>query len=199
MSSRREKTMASSRALSRQAGLSLLETMIALTILLVVTVGVMAVATIAVETTENQGHLQSRAAEYAQDKMEQLMSLGYGDGDGGVGTGTDTTVFPACSPQTNPSCSTGTGLAVGGSSSPSAPVSTPGNGYVDYLDSAGNPTTSSGNWYYIRVWSIDHPAGTTNLKRITVTAQVRSTVGGTGSGAGALPTATVVSLKTAPF
>ena len=194
-----KEAMVSAWTIRRQAGLSLLETMIALTILLVVTVGVMAVATIAVETTENQGHLQSRAAEYAQDKMEQLISLGYGDGDGGAGTGTDTTVFPACSPQTTPSCTTGTGLAVGGSSDPTAPVSTPGNGYVDYLDSAGNPTTSGGNWYYIRVWQIDQPAGTTNLKRITVTAQVRNTVGGTGSGAGALPTATVVSLKTSPF
>lgn len=194
-----KEAMVSAWTIRRQAGLSLLETMIALTILLVVTVGVMAVATIAVETTENQGHLQSRAAEYAQDKMEQLISLGYGDGDGGVGTGTDTTVFPACSPQTTPSCTTGTGLAVGGSSDPTAPVSTPGNGYVDYLDSAGNPTTSSGSWYYIRVWQIDKPAGTTNLKRITVTAQVRNTVGGAGSGAGALPTATVVSLKTSPF
>lgn len=186
-----------------QSGMSLLETMIALTILVVVTVGVMAVATIAVETTENQGHLQSRAAEYAQDKMEQLISLGYGDGDtggcGGAACGTDTTVFPSCSPQTTPSCTTGTGLAVGGSSDPTAPVSTPGNGYVDYLDSAGNPTTSTGSWFYIRVWQIDKPAGTTNLKRITATAQVRSTVGGAGSGAGALPTATVVSLKTSPF
>ena len=192
-------TMGSAMTRRFQSGMSLLETMIALTILVVVTVGVMAVATIAVETTENQGHLQSRAAEYAQDKMEQLISLGYGDGDLGAGTGTDTTAFPACSPQTTPSCTTGTGLAVGGSSDPTAPVSTPGNGYVDYLDSAGNPTTSSGSWYYIRVWQIDQPAGTTNLKRITVTAQVRSTVGGARSGAGALPTATVVSLKTAPF
>jgi hypothetical protein len=179
--------------------MSLLETMIALTVLLIVTVGVMSMATIAVVTTENQGHLQSRVTEYAQDKMEQLISLGYGDGDLGTGTGTDTTVFPACSPNTNPSCSTGTGLAVGGSSNPSAPVTTPGNGYVDYLDSAGNPTTSSGSWFYIRAWQIDQPAGTTNLKRITVTSQVRSTVGGSGSGAGALPTSTVVSLKTNPF
>jgi hypothetical protein len=160
---------------------------------------VMAVAIIAVETTENQGHLQSRAAEYAQDKMEQLISLGYGDGDPPATSGTDTTVFPSCSPQTSPSCTTGTGLAVGGSSDPTAAVSTPGNGYVDYLDSAGNPTTSAGSWYYIRVWQIDQPAGTTNLKRITVTAQVRTTVGGVRSGAGALPTATVVSLKTSPF
>jgi type II secretory pathway pseudopilin PulG len=195
--------MGSAMIRDRESGMSLLETMVALTILVVVTVGVMAVAIIAVETTENQGHLQSRAAEYAQDKMEQLISLGYGDGDtggcGGAACGTDTTVFPSCSPQTSPSCTTGTGLAVGGSTDPTAPVSSPGNGYVDYLDSAGNPTTSSGSWYYIRVWQIDQPAGTTNLKRITVTAQVRSTVGGARSGAGALPTATVVSLKTSPF
>jgi hypothetical protein len=133
--------------------------------------------------------------------MEQLISLSYGDGDPPATSGTDTTVFPPCSPQTiNPAaCTTGTGLAVGGSSDPSAPVSTPGNGYVDYLDSAGNPSAANQNWYYIRVWKIEQPAGTTNLKRITVTAQVRSTVGGTGSGAGAVPTATVVSLKTSPF
>lgn len=179
-----------------QLGMSLLETMIALTVLLIVTVGVMSMATIAVQTTENQGHLESRVTEYAQDKMEQLVGLAYGD------SSTDTTVFPACSPQTiNPAaCTTGTGLAIGGSSNPASPVTTPGNGYVDYLDSAGNLTTvgsTTSPWYYIRVWKIEQAA--TNLKRITVTAQVRSTVGGTGSGAGALPTATVVSLKTSPF
>ncbi len=68
---------------------------------------------------------------------------------------------------------------------------------MDYLDKAGTPTTVSGAWYYIRVWKIEQAA--TNLKRITVTAQVRWTVGGTNSGAGALPTSTVVSLKTFPF
>jgi hypothetical protein len=202
----KEKRVASATKRGSHLGMSLLETMIALTLLLIVTVGVMSLATVAVETTENQGHLQSRVAEYAQDKMEQLVSLAYGDGDtggcGGAACGTDTTVFPSCSPQTiNPAaCTTGTGLAVGGSSDPSAPVTTPGNGYVDYLDNAGNPSSVSQNWYYIRVWKVEYPiAGNTTLKRITVTAQVRSTVGGTGSGAGALPTATVASLKTAPF
>lgn len=192
--------MRSPKGIRRQLGISLLETMIALTVLVIVAVGVMSMATIAVETTENQGHLQSRVTEYAQDKMEQLISLGFGDGDLGVGTGTDTTVFPACSPNTNPSCTTGTGLAVGGSSDPTAPTSTPGNGYVDYLDSAGNPTTAASTtnpWFYIRVWKIEQPS--TTLKRITVTSQVRSTVGGTGSGAGALATSTVVSLKAKPF
>ncbi len=179
-----------------ESGMSLLETMIALTVLVLVSVGIMSMAAIAIKTTENQGHLQSRAAEYAQDKMEQLLSLAYGDGDPPATYGTDTTQFPACPP---PTCTTGTGLAVGGSSDPSNPVSTPGSGYVDYLDTSGNPSSASQNWFYIRVWQIDKPTGTTNLKRITVTAQVRNTIGGTQSGAGALPSATVVSLKTSPF
>lgn len=169
-----------------QSGMSLLETIIALTILVLVAVGIMSMVAIALETTENQGHLQSRVAEYAQDKMEQLISLAYGDST------TDTTTFPATS-------TGGSGLTVGGSSDPSAPVTTPGTGYVDYLDASGNLTTSTGSWYYIRVWQIDQPAGTTLLKRITVTAQVRGSVGGSGTGVGALPKATVVSLKTSPF
>jgi len=181
-----KKTIAPRAGRSTQLGMSLLETVIALTILVVVAVGIMSLAAIALETTENQGHLQSRAAEYAQDKMEQLISLAYGD------TSTDTTTFPSTS-------TGGSGLTVGGSPNPSTPVTTPGTGYVDYLDASGNLTTSSGNWYYIRVWQIDLPAGTTLLKRITVTTQIRNSVGGSATGVGALPSATVVSLKTSPF
>jgi type II secretory pathway pseudopilin PulG len=167
-----------------QAGMTLLETTIALAVLLVASVGIMTMATIAITTTENQGHLAARTAEYAQDKMEQLISLAYGDPT------TDTTVFPATS-------TGGTGLSVGGSSDPTAPVT----GYVDYLDVSGNPLASGGgapaNWYYIRVWQISTPAGTSNLKQVTVSAMVRSEVG--SSGVGALPRSTLVSLKTNPF
>jgi hypothetical protein len=179
-----------------QSGMSLLETTVAMAVLLIATTGIMSIALIAPTTTENQGHLVPRTAEYAQDKMEQLISLAYGDGDapGPVPPqATDTTVFPASS-------TGGTGLAVGGSSDPNNPVTNPGTGYVDYLDASGNPLPAAGgaapaNWYYIRVWQISSPAGTTNLKQITVTAQVRATVrpGGT------LPTSTVTSLKTKPF
>src|SRR6266853_1429554 len=169
-----------------QAGMSLLETMIALAILLIATVGLLSMGMAAIGTTENQGHLMARTAEYAQDKMEKLMSLGYGD------LVTDTTLFPACSPSstTPPPCSTGTGLAIGGSSDPNAPVATPGNGYVDYLDISGNPTSSTGSWYYIRVWQISQAAA--NLKQITVTTKVKSQV---GAPAGALPQTTLVTLK----
>jgi hypothetical protein len=173
-----------------QTGTSLLETMIALAILLLASVGIITIGTTAMSTTENQGHLAARTAEYAQDKMEQLNSLAYGD------TTTDTTQFPACSAISisPPSCTTGTGLTVGGSSDPNNPVATPGNGYVDYLDISGNPTTSTGSWYYIRVWQISQAA--TNLKQISVTTKVRNQV---GSPAGALPQTTLVSLKTYPF
>jgi type II secretory pathway pseudopilin PulG len=184
---------------SSQSGMSLLETMIALAILLITSIGIMTIATLALTTTEDQGHLMARAAEYAQDKMEQLISLGYCD------TSTDTAVFPA-------TVGTGTGLGpiatcpsttlagtgtVYGSSDPSAPTT----GYVDYLDTAGNQLTIVGgvaptNWFYIRAWKIEVPTGTTNLKKITVTAKVRSTI---GKPAGALPQATMVSWKTFPF
>jgi hypothetical protein len=166
--------------------------MIALAILLIASVGIIALGATAMSTTENQGHLAARTAEYAQDKMEQLNSLAYGDAS------TDTTQFPACSAisVSPPSCTTGTGLTVGGSSDPNSPVATPGNGYVDYLDISGNPTSSTGSWYYIRVWQISTVTGQPNLKQITVTTKVRNQV---GAPAGALPQTTLVTLKAYPF
>jgi hypothetical protein len=161
--------------------MSLLETMIALTILLIATVGILTMGLMATGTTENQGHLAARTSEYAQDKMEQLISLSYGDGS------TDTTAFP-------PVSTGGTGLAIGGSSNPGSPVTSPGTGYVDYLDLSGQPVASTGNWYYIRVWQISQPV--TNLKQITVTAKVKAQV---GAPQGVLPQSTLVSMKTSPF
>jgi type II secretory pathway pseudopilin PulG len=178
-----------------QSGMSLLEVTIALAILLIVSIGILSMGTLAVATTENQGHLEARATEYAQDKIEQLNSLAFGD------TQTDTTAFP-------PASTGGSGLTVGGSSDPNNPVTTPGTGYVDYLDISGQPTASTGNWFYVRVWQISNPAGgvstcTVNgvansacLKQITVTAKVRREV---GAPAGALPQATLTTMKTYPF
>src|ERR1700726_2315836 len=168
-----------------QTGMSLLEVVIALAILLIVSVGIISMGGTAMLTTENQGHLAARATEYAQDKMEQLYSLSWGD------TTTDTTTFP-------PSASGGSGLTVGGSSDPNSPVTTPGTGYVDYLDISGQPTTSTGDWFYIRVWQVSYPATTPTcvvsgatvpcLKQITVTAKVKRQV---GAPAGALPQSTL--------
>jgi hypothetical protein len=174
-----------------QAGTTFLETMVAVGLLLVVASGVMSLAGVAVSTTETQGHLAARTAEYAQDKMEQLLALKFCDGQ------TDTTQFPAVS-------SGGTGLAgctnltaaiptatAGGGLSPTAPTTS----YVDYLDASGNLVASSANWEYVRVWQISVPAGSVGLKQITVLAQASKAVGSSGR----LPQATVVALKTYPF
>jgi hypothetical protein len=184
-----------SRRRKSQAGMSLMETMVALGMLLVVASGVMGLAAVAVSTTETQGHLAARTAEYGQDKMEQLLGLAFCDG-GTTGTaGSDTTVFPAV-------FGAGTGLAgcsdmvagvplAGGGLNANAPVA----GYVDYLDASGNLVAAAANWEYIRVWQITVPAGSTGLKQISVLAQARRSVGNNGL----LPQSTVVALKTFPF
>lgn len=160
-----------------QAGISLIETMIALALLLVAAAGIMTMATVAMSTTENQGHLAARTAEYAQDKMEQLLALQYLD------TKTDTTVFPSTI------TGAGTGLQVGGGLNPNAPVA----GYSDYVDKSGNPVPAGANWQYIRVWQITQAAP--NLIQISVLTQVRYGVGQTGI----LPQSTVTCMKSSPF
>lgn len=174
------------------AGTTFLETMVALGLLLIVASGVMGLASVAVSTTESQGHLAARTAEYAQDKMEQLLALKFCD------SVTDTTVFPAVSTGgtgLGPACTNITAAVptpvAGGGLSPTAPTA----GYVDYLDASGNLVASTANWEYVRVWQISVPAGSVGLKQITVLVQASKEVGSSGR----LPQATVVALKTYPF
>jgi prepilin-type N-terminal cleavage/methylation domain-containing protein len=161
-------------------GMTLIETLAALSLLLVLMAGLMSVAAVTLKITENQGNLAARTTEYAQDKMEQLLALTYGD------TISDTRVFPAAG-------AGGTGLtAPGGSNNPGAPVV----GYVDYLDLSGNilPPAAAppANWFYMRVWRITSPS--VNLKQLEVTATVRWGFGGSMA-----PVSTVTALKTWPF
>jgi hypothetical protein len=195
---RRQAKMAGLPKCTRQAGSILIETMMAIVVLFICVVGVMVLAAIALTTTENEGHLVARTAEYSQDKMEQLMALAYCDAT------TDTTQFPA-----QPSGGTGlagcpvplaspaTGIGTGGGSDPSNPVA----GYVDYLDSTGKLVTGAGgaeptSWFYIRVWQVSAgPGGVTQMKKITVTTRVAKGVGS----AGTTPQSIVAALKTYPF
>ena len=178
---------------SSQSGLSLIETVIAIAILFVATGGLMSMAVVAMQTTENQGHLAARTTEYAQDKLEQLIALSYNDGGSppcSLTNGTNTTVFPT-------TLTGGTGLCAEGSSDPDAPA----NGFVDYLDVNGNllggGATAPANWYYIRVWEISTAGLTANLKQITVTSKVRYGVG--SRGIGKLAESTVTTLRSNPF
>jgi hypothetical protein len=168
---------------------------IASAILVTLMAGLMSMAGLAISTTENQGHLAARTTEYAQDKMEQLLALAYGD------TTSDTRSFPAAA-------SGGTGLAVGGSSNPDAPVAL----YVDYLDDSGNLCSSTNpgcpapvgtvppnGWFYKRVWQIVDvsPAAcgaTSCLKQVTVAAATARGYGGATKASSYLSV-----LKTNPF
>jgi|KBSSwiStaDraftv2_1062776.scaffolds.fasta_scaffold965552_2 type II secretory pathway pseudopilin PulG len=166
-----------------EAGISLIETVIALGILLIVSVGILSMTVLSITTTENQGHLGARTAEYAQDKMEQLLSLSFTD------TQTDTSVasFVANSSAGSP------GLTAGGSITYGSPLT----GYVDYLDASGNPlgggTNAPAGWYYIRMWQITDVS--TSLKRVDV--QVWARMGSNGTKI--LPQSGVSALKSSPF
>ena len=92
-----------------EAGMTLIEVIIACGLLVTLMAGLMSLGGLAISTTENQGHLAARTTEYAQDKMEQLCALAYGDAV------TDTRSFPGNN-------SGGSGLAVRGSSGPHPPV-----------------------------------------------------------------------------
>jgi prepilin-type N-terminal cleavage/methylation domain-containing protein len=176
-------------------GFSLVETMVGMTILLVVAAGVMPLAIVTMQISENQGHLVARSSEYAQDKLEQLMALSFGD------TITDTREFPAAD-------TGGSGLTPGGSLNPAAPTFL----YVDYLTADGvlidSPDgTPPDGWFYQRLWRIEEvgaadancpvtvSAAQICLKRITVTARVRIAA----SAGPTIPSATVATLKTYPF
>ena len=165
--------------LGDEDGTTLIETSIACGILFVTLAGLMSMGTIATMHTENQGHLAPRTTEYAQDKMEQLLSLAYGDST------TDTIVFPAVN-------AGGSGLAVGGSTNTAAPV----NLYVDWLANDGSllggGTAAPATWFYERVWQVTAPSAT--LKQVTVAVTVRSAIGGF-----MLPKSTVVALKASTF
>lgn len=172
--------MASTVATDTDAGASLVETIVATSLLLVVIAGLGSMGIIGMMTTENHGHLAARTTEYAQDKMEQLLVLAWGD------VSSDTRVFPAAD-------TGGTGLAVGGNADPDAPVP----GYADYLDRSGTLIAAEdggvpAGWFYKRAWSVALPEA--GLKQISVTVIVESNLGRT-----APVSSTVTALKAFPF
>jgi len=147
-------------------GFNLIETVIAMTVLLIGLVAVMNVFTVTITQNTNQGEFALRNTQYAQDKMEQLLALSFYDST------TDTTVYP-------PTLIGGTGLGVGltpGATKGSVDSASPVNGYVDYFDATGNLLTNSSGWFYKRQWSIALDA-TATLKTITVLATTRAVAG----------------------
>ena len=166
------------RTQKKQSGVTLIETMIAVLLLLIMGAGMMGVFAFSIGTNKSQGELATRTTEYAQDKMEQLMALSYADG------ATDTTVYPSA-----PAGGSGLGgvmagsTTVGGTTRGAAVAN-----YVDYLDASGNLLIGAG--FYTRQWSITTNAAG-NLKTITVAVFASNAAGGPG----AAPSSTLVCLK----
>jgi len=164
--------------LTSERGTTLVETMIALTVLLIAMSGLMTLAGMSSRTTENNGHLAARTTEDAQDKMEQLLALRYGDATSDT---TNAVAFPGAP-------AGGTGLAVGGSVNTAAPV----NGYVDWLAAdgtlLGGGTAPPANWFYERAWQVTQFSA--NVKLISVTVTTKWAFGKAN-----LPQSTVTALK----
>lgn len=140
-----------------ERGVTMIETMIAVAILLIVVVGVLPAFTVGFQVTEQQGDISTRTSEYAEDKMESLMKLTFPDGT------TDTTQFPPVPGGTGLGGAMGASTTVG-AVQPAAAVAQ----YVDYyaVDGTYQQGTAAGA-YYTRQWSITTDA-TGNLKTITV-------------------------------
>ena len=131
-----------------ERGISLVETMISVVILVVALLSMAQLMAISLVMNKNGGRDATRTTVFAQDKMEELGSLVFLD------TTSNVTVDP-------PYPSNGTGLRSGGSISPAAPVP----GYVDYLDSSG-ARTAAANSAFTRQWQVIDES--TKLKRILV-------------------------------
>lgn len=181
-----------------ERGIGLAETLVAGAILLIVVVGLLPIFAFGIQTTNTQGDVATRTTEYAQDKMEQLLTLstvnlasdGFNDGT------TDTTVFPSV---TNGSTGcTGTGANICGLGGTMAASTTVGSippaaavkWFVDYLDVNGNLLTSSTGAYYTRQWQVSTDS-TGNLKTITIVASSLQTPGVSGIA----PSTTLVCVK----
>jgi hypothetical protein len=155
-------------------GVSLIETMMAVFIAMFSIFGMGTLIAQVSATTKNQGTETTQATIFAQDKIENLLSLNF----------IDCNVASASQP---PSCnSTGIsdaawtqGLLAGGATSPeqlSCPATGLNLGYVDFLDHNGVPLTGTtcadiptSSIAYVRQWAItDLPTTGQPMKQITV-------------------------------
>ncbi len=133
-----------------ESGFTLVETLVAIAILVSGLLAMAQVLTYSVMASKTYGRDAAKATAAAQDKIEELTGLDYGD------TTTNLTVNA-------PYTADGAGLAEGGSIAPAAAE----DGYADYLDAAGT-RTAAGDAVFTRQWQIIDDATGTEVKRILV-------------------------------
>jgi prepilin-type N-terminal cleavage/methylation domain-containing protein len=136
------------RDLKDENGMTLIESLMAILILLVGLLGMAQVLAFSVVASKTYGRDAGKASVAARDKMEELTGLQFSDAT------TNVTVNP-------PFPTNGVGLTAGGSIYPADPVA----GYTDRLNAAGARITS-GQPNYTRQWQIINESA--NVKRIIV-------------------------------
>ena len=160
------------------AGFTMIEVMIAMTILTIVCLGVAQLFGVAVLATQGAKN-QTSASTLAEQKMEQIRALTWGfDSAGDYLPVSDTSTDLSVNPATN----AGKGL----NPSPSDSLDVNTAGYVDYLDKRGQwvgtgtavPTAA----VYVRRWRIlplpTNPNNTLILQVLVTSAQRERTFGG---------------------
>ena len=169
-------------------GVSLIETMTAVFIALFAVFGMGTLIAQVAATTKNQGTEATQAIIFAQDKMENLLSLNF------TNCNLPSASQPATCNTTGISDSTwAQGLLAGGLTDPEqmmCPTTGLAVGYADFLDHSGSPisgascdTIMSADIAYVRQWQItDLPSVGQPMKQITVSVYTRnatSELGGT--------------------
>ena len=132
----------------RADGFSVVESLLAVLIMLVALLSLAQLLGFSIIVNKNQGKDATKATAFTHDKMEELNNLAFTD------TTTNLTVNP-------PYPATGSGLTAGGSISPNAAVAN----YVDYLDQNGVRMVATGS-AFTRQWRITNETAT--LKRFDV-------------------------------
>ena len=160
-----------------ESGFSLVEVIVATGILAVSLISLAQLFAVATQAN-SAARAGTFSAVLAQQKVEQLRGLTWGFDTLGLplsDTTTNTTVYPETS-------TAGTGL----SPSPTSTLASNTNGYVDYLDAAGNllgggATMPSGT-VYIRRWSVEplptNPNNTLILQVLVTRIKNRQTATG---------------------
>ena len=156
-----------------KGGFSLIETMIAMFIMVFALISLAQLMALAIVVNKNQGRDATKATGFAHDNMEELTGLAF----------TDTTTNVSVSPF---SVTASTGLSAGGNLPPTAPAAN----YSDTLDQFGARTTIPGSIAFTRQWQITNVNA---MKQIAVAVTSNKSF---RSGNGALPVTVSVTLKT---
>ena len=162
-----------------KGGFSLIETMIAMFIMVFALISLAQLMALAIVVNKNQGRDATKATGFAHDKMEELTGLAFTD------TLSNLTKDPGANGQYP---QTGLGLTA---SVNTLPPAAPAANYSDTLDQFGSRTTIPGSVAFTRQWQITNV--NTTLKQITVAVTSNKSF---RSGNGALPVTVSVTLKT---